>query len=439
MTSSLLRLSIAPLAVIFCASLAVGQISGATKGQPVVATSSTTATSEPLYIDAAQFANIQTAINSGCPPAGCLVDARDLSGALGSIDPGNKAVTLLLGPYEYTASNITLESGLKIRGAGALFTKITATGNAPLVTFPQGSSPNTVLHSEISDLQLIGEQGNTSDGILIDVSGQTGSTYEYSRMERLLITGFNGVALHLKGRPNDAASAIQFDYFNQVWASRPTGGTSPVLKVEGYNAQLTFETCEFDGASPNDGFDDIYLGPNGSAGTYGPLTIFFHNQTFQNGTNGFHFGGVANVEVDGGHTEATALPFLITADSSQMAGASNVNIVIRNTYVAGTSGSTGILNDTDGFSTVTLSDNLFWASNPVIVTTNNPKIMQSGNKYVSFSGELTVGQVTYSTLKTRNSPNGTMLYCVDCNSTCNGTTSSNPGRTCFREHGVWTH
>lgn len=35
------------------------------------------------------------------------------------------------------------------------------------------------------------------------------------------------------------------------------------------------------------------------------------------------------------------------------------------------------------------------------------------------------------------SPNGTVLYCNNCNSTC--TASGGTGRTCFRENGAWTH
>jgi len=36
-----------------------------------------------------------------------------------------------------------------------------------------------------------------------------------------------------------------------------------------------------------------------------------------------------------------------------------------------------------------------------------------------------------------SAPNGTIVYCSDCNATC--TAGSSTGRTCFRESGIWTH
>jgi len=36
-----------------------------------------------------------------------------------------------------------------------------------------------------------------------------------------------------------------------------------------------------------------------------------------------------------------------------------------------------------------------------------------------------------------SAPNGSVIFCTDCNSTC--TAGSSTGRTCFRENGAWTH
>lgn len=36
-----------------------------------------------------------------------------------------------------------------------------------------------------------------------------------------------------------------------------------------------------------------------------------------------------------------------------------------------------------------------------------------------------------------SSPNGTIIFCTDCNATC--TAGAGTGRTCFRENGAWTH
>jgi hypothetical protein len=44
---------------------------------------------------------------------------------------------------------------------------------------------------------------------------------------------------------------------------------------------------------------------------------------------------------------------------------------------------------------------------------------------------------SYSFRDLPDAPNGTVVYCSDCNASC--TAGSGAGRTCFREHGIWTH
>jgi hypothetical protein len=45
--------------------------------------------------------------------------------------------------------------------------------------------------------------------------------------------------------------------------------------------------------------------------------------------------------------------------------------------------------------------------------------------------------IPFTTLNASSPPNGTQIYCTDCNATC--TAGSSTGRTCFRENGAWTH
>lgn len=54
---------------------------------------------------------------------------------------------------------------------------------------------------------------------------------------------------------------------------------------------------------------------------------------------------------------------------------------------------------------------------------------------ITDQGELELKSFTFSSLP--SSPNGTIVYCSDCNSTCSA--GSSTGRTCFRENGAWTH
>src|ERR1700730_19120414 len=86
----------------------MAQISGATKGEPVIATGSTTGTSKALYLDATQFPDVQTAINN-CPSSlGCVIDLRGMTTPITPADPGAKSVTLLFGPGTYLVNQITL-------------------------------------------------------------------------------------------------------------------------------------------------------------------------------------------------------------------------------------------------------------------------------------------------------------------------------------------
>jgi hypothetical protein len=137
-------------------------------------------------------------------------------------------------------------------------------------------------------------------------------------------------------------------------------------------------------ADVSGGQDDIYLGPNNvkgpNQGTYVPLTVFFHNTTFQGGTNGFHFGGAQNLIIDGGHSEQTPTPFLITYDSGD-GGASNQNIVITHNYIAGTSATTAVITDNDQFSVANFADNLVFGLPPAFVTGTNPaNVYYCGNR-----------------------------------------------------------
>ena len=75
-----------------------------------------------------------------CPTAGCVIYAYspNVNLNLGTIDPGTKSVTLYLGPYTYSVTQITLRSSLKIIGMGARATALQSTnGNNPVIVLVQ--------------------------------------------------------------------------------------------------------------------------------------------------------------------------------------------------------------------------------------------------------------------------------------------------------------
>ncbi|SRR5712692_476444 len=65
------------------------------------------------------YPEVRAAIDA-CPQAGCIVYANSpsVNKNLGLIDPGNKTLTLYLGPYTYTVKQIMLRKGMKIIGMG---------------------------------------------------------------------------------------------------------------------------------------------------------------------------------------------------------------------------------------------------------------------------------------------------------------------------------
>ena len=334
-----------------------------------------------LYAE--NFASVQAAINSCQSIAaqspvsggtkGCTIyaTANTVNLALGTLDPGSNTIpiTLILGPFDFTATQIVLRADFRILGSGSNHTSITSTAPSQnLIVFPQINN-TAVTGVALQNIHFIGAAGNTlQEGLSIDVSSLTGSQFSYTKdIENLTFTNFHGPSINFQGRANDAASAIQRLTLTNIWATRPAGG-SHALRMYGYNAQITFESCEFDGSAPNDGEIDIAMGPNGSTGTYVPLTIFFHNLTVQNGTYGMWFGGVQNVIVDGAHSEATPWVFVFTPSSSQLAGASNKNIVITHSYIAGSSASTLVLDNEDPNASVRFLDNLVFGTPGVFRT-----------------------------------------------------------------------
>src|SRR5438552_848265 len=70
---------------------------------------------------AEQFPGGVPAAIAACPNSGCVIYAISpkVNRNLGSIDPGDKAITLYLGPYTYAVKQVTLRRALKIIGMGA--------------------------------------------------------------------------------------------------------------------------------------------------------------------------------------------------------------------------------------------------------------------------------------------------------------------------------
>lgn len=228
-----------------------------------------------------------------CPAAGCVIYAYspNTNLDLGSIDPGTKAVTLYLGPYKFSVTQITLENDLKIIGMGAGVTTLQSTdGSKPVVVVPQKVN-GAAQHVLLSGLSIHGALGNTAqDAIFLDSSGNYNSGVWFSELHDIIITGFGGIGLHLKGTNADFSGMTQFTEFNRVLVFRTKGGGNG-LRIEGASYELYFNDCEFDGTGAGDG-TNIFIGGRPPNRFAFPIDINFRGLTSQ--------AAAIAVEINGG-------------------------------------------------------------------------------------------------------------------------------------------
>jgi len=283
------------------------------------------------YLDGRQYANVQAALTA-CPSSGCVIDMRENASAsalnLGSFDPGSKAVTLLLGPYTYSVSTITLEKSLNITGNGTVLQSASTT-NSPVFVLPQ-TNGTPASHVTLKNFQMLGASGNTSqDAFDLDCSQTMGDGLFYSLVQGITIQRFNGVAIRLRGPNSHFGSNTQFTTFQNIFVFRgPSATSGEALRLEGANSNLTFTECEFDGGITKNG-TNIYLGVL-KGGTDGyPESIHFHGITSQDADIAVAINGSVNIAFHGSHHEHIKTgAYLITS------GTFNFGILIDSSYFA---------------------------------------------------------------------------------------------------------
>jgi hypothetical protein len=259
-----------------------------------------------------QFTNppltYQNIVDNVCPLKGCTIYATSSSTGLdlGTLDPGNKVVTIYLGPFSYTLDHIILRKGFRLIGVGAsdagTILQSNNMTNTPMFMLPQAdNSPATDVY--LYGLRLLAQASNTSQsGIWMDCSAHTNSGLWHSSFEDLYFQGFKGSAMAFFGPTGSALSANQFLSFRNIWATRPLGA-GPDLRMEGYNAQVDCMECHFDGSGPSgDSWANIFLG-NLAGGLYTPTSIHFVNLTVQSAALGVQLYGAKNITFIGAHHE----------------------------------------------------------------------------------------------------------------------------------------
>lgn len=271
-----------------------------------------------VTVDGVKYTTANAALgDSACTSlVGCTIDMRGNSNAaalnLGSFDPGTKSVTLLLGPYAYSVTQLVLESSMRVIGSGI-------GTSAASATILQASSPSTdaivlssahqpILNVDLENFILGGATSNTTQFGIHMVASGSGNGIWYSSFKNLCIGGCAGLPAFGGGTivfDATASSSInQFLDFDMVQGYRAATGNA--LKLVGTNAQFTFNNCEFDGAGPlgvitNDGGTNIIIAA--SSGSAGSNSITFNTLTTQKAGVAINIAGSSDITLLATHFE----------------------------------------------------------------------------------------------------------------------------------------
>ena len=273
-----------------------------------------------------------TSINSAlamCPATGgCVIDARGGLGslAIGTFDPGTKSVTLLLGPYTYSVTQITLRTNFHLIGTASVHQTIGGTfaatvlqstnvATSPIVLPGSGQGPAQFV--ELSDLSLLAATGNTTENG-IDLQPLVGGGLWQSTFSNLMVQGFVGTSINIAA--NNVCGGVtctdpavnQFLQFHNVYVSRPVGGIG--IAIIGNSGQITFDatsqvTYSLYPTSPNPPGTNVLIAQEASgnsSATY-PYDVAFRDFTNQGSARAFDIEGASNVVIENNHFEECSI------------------------------------------------------------------------------------------------------------------------------------
>ncbi len=371
-----------------------GSVTGSFTGNPAfTGTISAGNINNLLTVDGTQYASLAAAF-AACPAAGCTIDMRGNSSvtSLGTFDPGNSEVTLLLGPYFYTANQITLRSGLHIIGMGRSnatnsVTNIqgtNTTANSAVFVGP-GPTQSPALGVVLRGFTLFAPGGgvscsiplsansNVTDGILIDASSST--TFQsglwFSELDDIQVCGFGGSGIHFKGGTGSGTNGVnQFVTMTNVQVFRALGANC-ALRIEGANYQFFFYNTMFESAYGNSGTVDtastanVFIGggPGAGAGGY-PYIVNFNGATIEGAATLVQVDGGANITFDHLHAEIYYGGVLITYGGNGQAVATDTLGIVNSSFNGGAvnSGNGYLIKNTSTHTNgVTLRDSVFLA------------------------------------------------------------------------------
>ncbi|SRR6266478_1947516 len=198
----------------------------------------------------ASIAQALTALPSTTNPsnlllAGGTIDARTMppgsSFDLGTFDPGNKTVTLLLGPWNYTFNQIILRSGLHIIGSGSnvtfLLSTNTTVGSPAIVQLSTADTTDILL----SDFFVFATGTANQDGIQVAPNGALNKSAGFHTYKRIVLDEFTGIGINLdaslgtnfgEGAIHDILiDTVDVGQFGGSFAFQAKGAVEPSVRI----------------------------------------------------------------------------------------------------------------------------------------------------------------------------------------------------------------
>ena len=268
-----------------------------------------------IAVDGVKYTTVQAALaDPQCATAGlgCTIDMRGNSSstalALGALDPGTVApVTLMLGPYTYTTSGVTLRNYFHIIGAARGSTVLQSTSTtAPI--FSLGGT-TAVYSNHVQDLIVYCGAGNTTQLAFNIIAQVNGGGLNYSDWKDVTVGGdgvheCGGESFLFDGSAGGSPPAInQFLTFINVQAFRKLNG-SPAFHVRGVGGQMyILGASQFDGNATRDTLPNVVIEDSAFAGFTAAYSIAFYGTTFQRGGTAIKLRGSTDVSIDNGHFE----------------------------------------------------------------------------------------------------------------------------------------
>jgi hypothetical protein len=252
---------------------------------------------------------------AACPAAGCTIYAASPSVNLnlGTIDPGNKVITLYLGPFTYNVTQITLRGGLRIIGTGANSSGTmlqSVNGENPVFIIPQANN-QPAANVFLSGFRVLGSVNNKGeDAFFLDASTLVNAGLWFSTFDDIYIAGFSGVGVHLRGPNSNFGAGNQFLVFNNLVVFRVVGGGNGI-RIEGANFELHFTDCLIHGQVLTNG-TNIYIGGLPGNTFSFPFVITFRGLTSQASTLAVQLDGAQSVTFDTSHHEGLLGAYQIT-------------------------------------------------------------------------------------------------------------------------------